>query len=78
MSLAVWRVSREGATGWVTMIERLGNVLYWACCILSGLAAVASVAILFGTEKVLAVMFGLIALTVYGIGRAVRYVLVGS
>jgi hypothetical protein len=59
------------------MIERLGYVLYWTCCIAAVLAVAVAIAVLFGTEKVLAIVFAVIALACYGIGRAIRYVLVG-
>jgi hypothetical protein len=59
------------------MIERLGNVLYWTCCIAAMLAAAIAVVVLFGTEKFLAIVFAVIALICYGVGRALRYILVG-
>jgi hypothetical protein len=59
------------------MLERLGNVLYWTCCIFAGLSVAAGLAILFGTEPAFAIAFEVGALLIYGVGRAVRYVLVG-
>jgi len=59
------------------MIERLGKVLYWACCLAAGIAGAIAVAVLFGTQKVISIFFVVIALVCYGLGRAIRYVLVG-
>lgn len=59
------------------MIERLGYVLYWFCCIAAALCIAAGVAVLFGTEKMWMILFAVLALICYGIGRAIRYVLVG-
>jgi hypothetical protein len=59
------------------MVERLGKVLYWACCAFSGISAAIGVATLFGSAPWLIVFFGLAALALYGVGRGIRYVLVG-
>jgi hypothetical protein len=59
------------------MLERLGNVLYWTCCIVTALAVAAAIAVLFGTEKYLSIVFAVLALICYGIGGAIRYVLTG-
>lgn len=60
------------------MIERLGYVVYWFCCIVAGIAMLGAVASLFGSTIDVFIVLVVVALAVYGIGRAVRYVLVGK
>jgi hypothetical protein len=59
------------------MLERLGYVLYWTCCIAAGLCLAVGIVVLFGTEKYWALVFAALALICYGVGRAIRYVIVG-
>lgn len=64
------------------MAARLGYVLYWFCCIISGLVVAIGAAIGYSEPKaqplVVAVIAGAIALVVWLIGRAIRYVLAGT
>ena len=63
------------------MIERLGNALYWASCIISGLfllAAAAGAVFGHGPDRVFTIgIFLAIALVAWIIGRACRYLLAG-
>lgn len=57
------------------MSERLGNVLYWAGCIVAGLLAACGFAMLFDGEPYLCIVIVSIALVTYGIGRGCRHML---
>ena len=63
------------------MTERLGNALYWASCIISGLfllAAAAGAVFGHGPDRFFAIaIFAVIALVSWIIGRACRYMLAG-
>jgi hypothetical protein len=60
------------------LLERLGKVLYWACCIIAALFAAGAVAALMSdNDRFVAFILAPAALAVYGIGWALRYVLVG-
>ncbi len=60
------------------MVARLGQALYWVGSIMAGLLALAGVFVLFGTKPVMCLLFFFPAAIVWGIGRAIRYVLAGN
>jgi hypothetical protein len=64
------------------MIERLGNVLYWIACVISGLfllAAAAGAVFGHGPDRMFVIgIFAAIALVAWIIGRACRYLLAGT
>jgi hypothetical protein len=64
------------------MIERLGNVLYWVGCVISGLfllVAAAGAAFGHGTDRFFnGAIFAATALVAWIIGRACRYLLAGT
>jgi hypothetical protein len=63
------------------MVARLGNVLYWGACLVAGLLAlIAAYAMVFGTGEdrvFIDTALAVIALIVWLVGRACRYVLAG-
>ena len=75
---------RHGA-GLLLMLERLGQVVYWTCCIVAALFGVGGVAAGVaaswqGNYAAAVSMLGafvIIAIVTWGIGRAARYVLTG-
>jgi hypothetical protein len=63
------------------MAERIGNIVYWFCCVVAAISLAIGVSVWFlnfreGTTaySLLAVSF-VVALLVWIIGRAIRYVL---
>jgi drug/metabolite transporter (DMT)-like permease len=64
------------------MVERLGNVLYWACCIVALVFVAGAVLALMqsGSQNdwAPAIAFGVLAAVAYGVGRGLRYVLAGK
>jgi hypothetical protein len=65
------------------MLGRLGNVLYWLGCITAGLTMAVGGFMVYAdggrSEDIfMLIVFGLIALAVWLLGRACRYVLAGT
>ena len=67
-----------------TMAERIGNIVYWFCCIVAAVSLAIGVSVWFlnfreGTEaySLLAVSF-MVAFLVWLIGRSLRYVFAGK
>ncbi len=60
------------------MGARLGQVLYWVGSIMAGLLALAGVFVLFGSKPLMSLLFLIPAAIVWGIGRAMLYVLAGE
>ena len=58
------------------MVVRLGNVLYWAACILAALVAAFSL-VVWQYDWANLALGGAIGLGVWLVGRALRYVLAG-
>jgi hypothetical protein len=63
------------------MVARLGNVLYWAASLIAGLLAlIAAYAMVFGTGEdrvFIDTALAVIAVVVWLVGRACRYVVAG-
>ena len=62
------------------MAARLGKVLYWICCgaaLLLGVAGVYAFSNAPADPEFFGGLFVFIAAIVYGVGRAIRYVLAG-
>ena len=64
------------------MVERLGDVLYWASCVLAGLALlvamVLAIAMVDTKDEIFVVLAGVLTFgLLWAIGRACRYVLAG-
>jgi hypothetical protein len=66
------------------VIDRLGNVLYWAACLLAVAVIGFGVFVFYSTgggpvdrALFLLAMFGGVAIVIWLIGRAIRYVLSG-
>ena len=57
---------------------RLGQVLYWLGSIMAGLIALVGVLVLFGEKPAMSLLFFIPAAIVWGIGRAILYVLAGG
>ena len=78
MGWVSWGASGERASGAISMFERLGKVIYWAACAVSGLLAVLGILLLlFGNAPnqwfFSAILLGG-ALLVWLSGRAVLYI----
>lgn len=61
------------------MAARLGNVIYWGMCLLAGLATVLAVMNAYGPTggKFMVVLFGVIAVVLWLLGRGAQYILSG-
>ena len=69
------------AVGWVSvdMTYRLGWVSYWICLVLAGMWAVFfAYCIPWSVNLASLVIFAAPSLLLYGLGRAIRYVLAGD
>jgi hypothetical protein len=71
-------------SGAMTMLARLGNVLYWLGCILAALIITAAIVEWFGEAQyrsngwAIVFEFAVFAFVVWVIGRMCRYVLSGT